>query len=117
MKLDTKEFELPDTLYIRDIETGVFRSIAEQSLQNVEGIALEHLHVDVDPKGQTISLKIVLSVLFGVPIPQKAEEIQSLLAEQMTKLTGLHVASIHLVFKNIYFPGKEKPQGLYTDEF
>lgn len=143
MKLDTKEFELPDTVFIRDIETGVFQSIVIQSLSEVKGVSLENegilesflgldgngqikgITVDQDPKSQSISVKVEVSIAFGIPIPEKAEEIQSLITERITKITGLHVAAVHIVFKNVYFPEgsvqeKKMPHRVsseYTDEF
>lgn len=39
--------------------------------------------------------------MYGTSIPGKAEEIQTKIAEEITKLTGLHVASVHVVFKNV----------------
>lgn len=42
-----------------------------------------------------------VNIIFGVKIPQKAEEIQTKISEEITKLTGLHVASVHVVFKNV----------------
>ena len=41
-QIDTKELELPETVFIRDIETKVFQSIVLQSLSAIEGVqALE----------------------------------------------------------------------------
>ena len=39
-KMDTKEFELPDTLFVRDIENKVFQGIVLQCLSEIEGISL-----------------------------------------------------------------------------
>ena len=39
-KLDTKEFELPETIFSRDLENRVFQSIALQSLSEIDGISL-----------------------------------------------------------------------------
>ena len=39
-KIDTKEFELPETVFIRDIENKVFQSIALQCLSQIEGVCL-----------------------------------------------------------------------------
>ena len=37
-KVDTKEFEIPETLFIRDIEDKVFQSIVLQCLAQIDGI-------------------------------------------------------------------------------
>ena len=57
-KIDTKEFELPETVFVRDIDSRVFQSIALQCLAKIEGIALlegsfidktVRLEIDVPP--------------------------------------------------------------------
>lgn len=123
---DSKEFEFPETLFVRDIENRVFQGIVLQCLSTIEGISLlegnfiDHLfnrsgfegakgiHSEQDSKTQSVHIKIEVNVQYGIPIPAKAEEIQTKVAEAITHLTGLHVASIHLLFKNIIPPGGGK---------
>jgi len=117
-RVDTKEFELPETVFIRDIEDNVFQSIVLQCLAQIDGISLtegnfiDHLlgrsaegvkgiHAEQDDKNQSINIKVEVNILYGISIPEKAEEIQSKIAEELTALTGLHVASVHVVFKNV----------------
>ena len=38
--MDTREIELPETVFIRDIDTRVFQAIALQCLAKIEGIGL-----------------------------------------------------------------------------
>lgn len=120
-KVDTKEFELPETVFIRDIENKVFQSIVLQCLSQIEGISLvegnfiDHLlgrssegvkgiHAEQDDKNHLVNLKVEVNILFGLSIPEKAEEIQTKVAEEITKITGLHVGSVHVVFKNVVSP-------------
>lgn len=117
-KVDTKEFELPETVFIRDIENRVFQSIVLQCLSQIEGISLvegnfiDHLlgrssegvkgiQAEQDDKNQSVNIKVEVNILYGISIPEKAEEIQTKIADEITKLTGLHVASVHVVFKNV----------------
>jgi uncharacterized alkaline shock family protein YloU len=117
-KVDTKEFEIPETVFIRDIEDKVFQSIILQCLAKIEGISLvegnfiDHLlgrsaegvkgiYAEQDDKNQSVKAKVEVNIVFGLSIPEKAEEIQSKIAEEITKLTGLHVAAVHVVFKNV----------------
>lgn len=116
--MDRKELELPDTTFVRDIEDHVFQGIALQCLSKIEGIALgdgrfidqllglesgkvKGIHVRQDGRGPSVSLKIEVKVIYGVSIPDKAEEIQSRVTEEITRLTGLHVSSVHVVFKDL----------------
>jgi uncharacterized alkaline shock family protein YloU len=117
-KVDTKEFNIPETIFIRDIENKVFQSIVLQCLAQIQGISpvegnfIDHLlgrssegiqgiYAEQDDKSQSVNIKVEVDILYGVHIPEKAEEIQSQIAENITNLTGLHVGSVHVVFKNV----------------
>ena len=117
-KIDTKEFELPETVFVRDIENKVFQSIALQCLSQIEGICLtegnfmdqllgrnaegiQGISAEQDEKSQSVKIKVEVNILYGLSIPKKAEELQLKIAEDITKLTGLHVASVHVIFKNV----------------
>jgi uncharacterized alkaline shock family protein YloU len=118
-KKSLKEFELPETTFIRDIENRVFQSYVLQTLSRIEGISLisgnflDHLlgrdgaerikgiTTEQDQKNHSVAVKIELNIYYGVPIPPKAEEIQSKVAEEITTLTGLHVSCVHVIFKNV----------------
>ncbi len=117
--VDTKEFELPETIYERDIEDRVFQGIVLQCLAQCEGITLPEgtfidnilgrkgtdspkvISVFQDSKNHSVDIKVEINVCFGISIPEKAEEIQSLISNQITETTGLHVGKVHVIFKNI----------------
>lgn len=118
IKVDTAEFKLPETVFIRDVENKVFQSIVLQCLAQIEGISLvegnfiDHLlgrnseglkgiHAEQNEKNQTIDIRVEVNIVYGIPIPEKAEEIQTKISDQITKLTGLHVSSVHIVVKNV----------------
>jgi uncharacterized alkaline shock family protein YloU len=118
-KIDTKELELPETVFIRDIENRVFQSIAVQCLSRIEGVVLlggnlfdvllgrdnseglKGIHVVQDQKNHSVNLKVEVNVVYDINIPEKAEEIQMKIAKDISRLTGLHVGSVHVVFKNL----------------
>lgn len=122
MHIDMKEFELPETHYIRDIDSTVFQSVVLQCLSRIQGIGLvdgtlldtllgrDHeesvrgIYVSQDPENHSVSIKVEINVAYGIVMPQKAEEIQTLISHEITKLTGLHVAAVHVVFKNLILP-------------
>lgn len=125
LKVDTKEFEIPETHFVRDIENQVFQGIVLQCLSHISGIALvdenfignllgrsaapsvRGIGATQDMKNHSINLRIEVKIEYGIPIPEKAEEIQIKVAEEVTRLTGLHVAEVHVVIKNIFLPGQE----------
>jgi uncharacterized alkaline shock family protein YloU len=118
-KVDTKEFELPETLFVRDVENKVFQGIVLQCLSKIDGIALvegnfidnilgrtalegvKGIYVEQDNKNHSVGIRIDVNICYGYSIPEKAEEIQTACTEEITKLTGLHVSSVHVVFKNV----------------
>jgi uncharacterized alkaline shock family protein YloU len=126
-KVDTKEFELPETLFVRDIENRVFQGIVLQCLSQIEGITLiegnlidsllgrsalegniKGIYAEQDNKSQSVNLKVEVNICYGYSIPEKADEIQSKIAEDITRLTGLHVSCVHVVFKNVITPLQAK---------
>lgn len=150
-KLDTKEFELPETLYVRDIDNKVFQGIVLQCLSKVEGIStvegnfienifgrgslegVKGVQTEQDNKNHSVGIKVEVNICYGFSIPEKAEEIQTIIAEEITRLTGLHVSCVHVVFKNLIpleHSGKRMTQAMshpeeaslnpeeeYSDEF
>ncbi len=122
--MDAKEIHLPETAYVRDIETKVFQGIALQCLAKIEGICLPEntlfdnllgrdverikgIHVEQDHKKHSVNIRVEINVRYGLSLPEKAEEIQSKIVEEVSHLTGLHVASVHVIFKNLILPEKE----------
>ena len=128
--LDAREIELPETMYIRDIETRVFQAICLQSLSKIEGIGLlegtlfdsllgremdrvKGIHVEQDQKKQSVMIRIEINIIYGISIPEKAEEVQQRISEEISRWTGLHVASVHIIFKNLILPppdSEEEPE-------
>jgi uncharacterized alkaline shock family protein YloU len=116
--MDSREIELPETVFIRDIDTRVFQSIVLQALAKIEGIGLlegnlfdsllgrevervKGINVIQDQKKHSVEIRAEINVLYGVNIPEKAEEVQEKLVEDVSKWTGLHVSSVHVIFKDL----------------
>ncbi len=145
-KFDKKEFELPETEFVRDFDSRVFQAIVLESLAKIEGVSLvegniinmllgreltdrlKGIHVEQDEKTPSVRIKVEVNVAYGISLPEKAEEVQVKVARDISKLTGLHVACVHVVFKNIISSlnekareeAKEKPgvqAGHYSEEF
>ena len=76
---------------------------------------------------ETISAKIEVAISYGISIPEKAEEIQTNVVQELVRMTGLHVSHIHVVFKELIpsdLPKKlalknmpHTPPGEYSDIF
>ena len=116
--MDAREIELPDTVFVRDIETRVFQGIVVETLSKISGIGLlegnlfdsllgreiesvKGIHVEQDQKKHSVDIRIEINVAHLVAIPEKAEEIQTRLVEEISRWTGLHVASVHVIFKDL----------------
>ncbi len=121
-KFDTKEFDFPETVYVRDIENRVFQAIVLQCLAKIQSISLieggfidniftrggvesvKGIVAEQDGKNQSVKIRVEVNVSYGISIPEKADEIQTKITEEITKLTGLHVACVHVVFKGLIPP-------------
>lgn len=118
-KLDTKEFEFPETVFIRDIDPKLLQEIVLQCLMKIPGVAIVEgnfidsifgrgvtekgasILAEQDSKKHSVSIKVEVNISYGISLPEKAEEVQSKITEEITRLTGLHVASVHVVFRGL----------------
>jgi uncharacterized alkaline shock family protein YloU len=118
-ELDAGELDLPETIFVRDIENRVFQAIAIKCLASIEGIALlegtlidnllgreglervKGVYIEQDSKNHSVSVRLDVNVSYGISLPTKAEEIQNKIVSEVSRLTGLHVACVHVVFKNL----------------
>ncbi|MBX9743668.1 MAG: Asp23/Gls24 family envelope stress response protein [Chlamydiales bacterium] len=124
--LDAREIELPETVFIRDIETRVFQTIALQCLAKIEGIGLlegnlfdsllgrdlervKGIYVEQDQKKHSVDIRVEINIQYGISIPEKAEEVQTKLVEEISRLSGLHVATVHVIVKNMILPPQDPP--------
>lgn len=123
--MDEREIQLPETVFIRDIETRVFQAIALQCLAKIQGIGLiegnlfdsllgrdldrvKGISVEQDQKKHSVDVRVEINIEYGVSIPEKAEEVQTKLAEEISRWTGLHVAVVHVIFKSMIVPASEE---------
>ncbi len=117
-KLDTKELDVAETMFVCNIENKVFQSIVLHCLSQIDGISLgegnfidnlfgrsaegvKGIYAEQDEKHNSINIKVEVSIYYGLPIPLKAEEIQTKVSQTITQLTGLHVASVHVIITNV----------------
>jgi uncharacterized alkaline shock family protein YloU len=118
-QIDKKELVLPDTIFIRDIESKVFQSIIFRCIEGIGGVetlegslfdsllgrdsldGVKGIHVEQDQKNHAVNVRVEVNVSYGTSIPEKAEEIQAKIVEDISHLTGLHVGSVHIIFKNL----------------
>lgn len=133
-KLDTQELEVPETTFVRDIENRVFQAIVLQVLTKVKDITLlegnlidailnrgsnveriKGINVEQDTKSPTIKIRVEVNVHYGISIPEKATEIQQKISDEINNLTGLHVASVHVIFKNIYIDAPKLEETVVRD--
>jgi uncharacterized alkaline shock family protein YloU len=120
-QIDAKEFDLPVTIYEREIESRVFQSIALHCLAHIEGVGLlegslidsllgrdgptsvKGIQVEQDEKNHSVNVKVEVKVAYGISIPEKAEEIQRRISQEISRLTGLRVGRVQVVFKDLIF--------------
>ncbi len=117
-KLDTKEFEVPKTTFSHDIETRVIQFIILQCLNKIVGVSLpsstlidtlfgrevekvKGIIVEQDSKTHSVKTKIDIHVDYGIVIPKITREVEEKVVEEITMLTGFHVAAVHIVVKGL----------------
>jgi uncharacterized alkaline shock family protein YloU len=120
-RLDQKELNLPETIFARDIETRVFQAIVLRCLARVDGVGLlegnlfdsllgrevenvKGIYVEQDNDHHSVDIRVEINIAYGVSIPVKAEEVQNKIVEEISRWSGLHVASVHVVFKDLMAP-------------
>jgi uncharacterized alkaline shock family protein YloU len=124
-QLDPQEFELPETTYSHEIENRVFRGIVLNILAQTPGIAplegtfletfigrvdmVKGITIDQDAKSHSVNITIEIGIQYGMNIPRKAEEIQSKVTQAITEMTGVRVASVHVVFRELMQEEKGPP--------
>lgn len=129
-KVDTKELELPETLFSHDIETKVIQVIILQAISKIKGVGLfegnlidtlfgreveriKGIFVEQDSKNHLVKVIVEIKIEYGISIPQKAEEVQNKIVAEITHLTGLHVASVHLIVKGLILPKSQQEEEAY----
>ncbi len=124
--IDPREIQLPETVFSRDIESRVIQAIVLQCLEKIEGIEMlegnlidnllgresseriKGIYVDQEQKKHAVAIKVEVNIHYGTAIPAKSEEIQEKVVREVTHFTGLHVSSVHVIFKNLVSPFVEQ---------
>ena len=131
--MDAREIEFPETVFIRDIETRVFQGIVLRALAKVSGIGLlegslfdsllgreiesvKGIYVTQDQKKHSVDVRVEINIVYGVSIPEKSEQIQTLLIEEISRWTGLHVGSVHVIFKDLILEKVEEEEPIALEQ-
>ncbi len=80
------------------------------------GEAVKGIVAEQDGKNQSVKIRVEVNVSYGISIPEKADEIQTKITEEITKLTGLHVACVHVVFKGLIPTHQPRSTHTHTHE-
>jgi len=73
-------------------------------IANPDGIS--GVIITQDSKNHSVAVRVELNVAYGISIPDKAEEVQARISEEVTRYTGLHVSEVHVVVKDILLPNE-----------
>jgi uncharacterized alkaline shock family protein YloU len=127
------EFEYPETLFVSDIDNKVFQNLVVRSLASIGGVTLAEgnlidnlLHIanpegisgvgiNQDSKNHTVTVKVEVCIAYGLSIPEKVEEIQAKISEEITRYTGLHVSQVHVVIRDILLPSDNETTERFND--
>ena len=62
---------------------------------------MANITIEQDAKSHSVNVTIEIGIEYGVNIPQKAEEIQSRVSQSITEMTGVRVAIVHVIFREL----------------
>lgn len=90
---------------VETLEGNIINNWLGDGVDGVKGI-----HVTQDEKNHAVGVRVEINVAYGVSIPEKAEEVQTKILQEISRLTGLHVGSVHVIFKNLISPKPDLEQ-------
>lgn len=109
--------ELPETVFSSDIEDKVYQGIVLNTLASIANIQVvdgnffhtligrldkvKGIVIEQDPLQQAVKIQLEINIQYGTSIPEKAEEIQNKVSQEVTKMTGVHVSEVHVVFREL----------------
>ena len=64
----------------------------------------------VDMGESSVSVEVSINLLYGVQLPKVAAAVQEAVAKEITKLTGLKVARINIIVREIEDPADESEE-------
>lgn len=120
------EFEYPETMFVRDIDNKVFQHLVVKVISTIGGVSLAEgnlidnllqianpdgvsgVIITQDSKNHSVAVRVELNVAYGISIPDKAEEVQARISEEITRYTGLHVSEVHVVIRDIILPNESR---------
>jgi uncharacterized alkaline shock family protein YloU len=118
-KLDRREFDFPETHYLSNIDNKVFQNIVANAVQEIEGVSLyggklfgqlllrerrenaRSIRISQNEASHSVEVIVEVTIAYGLSIPTVAEELQNKIAERIIEMTGLHVSSIEVIFRDI----------------
>ena len=84
---------------VETLEGNLFDDLLGDGVDGIKGI-----HIAQGKETHSVDVRIEINVAYGIRIPSKAEEIQTKIVEEISRLTSLHVGSVHVIFKNLITP-------------
>ena len=93
---------------------GVSKISGSSFVDNIaEMVGSKKMHdrsIVVEMGDSSVSVEVSISLVYGVSLPEVAEKVQKAVADEIIRLTGLKVAKVNIVIREIEEPenGKEE---------
>ena len=93
---------------------GVSKISGSSFVDNIaEMVGSKKMHdrsIVVDMGDSSVSVEVSINLVYGVSLPEVAEKVQKAVADEIIRLTGLKVAKVNIVIREIEEPenGKEE---------
>ncbi len=93
---------------------GVSKISGSSFVDNIaEMVGSKKMHdrsIIVDMGESSVSVEVSINLLYGVQLPKVAAAVQEAVAKEITKLTGLKVARINIIVREIEDPADESEE-------
>ena len=94
------------------IHENVIATIVRRMACSVEGVSkIKKIHdrsIVVEMGPSSVSVEVSVNLYYGVSLPQVAAAVQTAIADEITRLTGLKVGCVNIVVREI--EDAEEPQ-------
>ena len=66
--------------------------------------------ITVEMGDSSVSVEVSINLVYGVSLPEVAQKVQKAVADEIIRLTGLKVAKVNIVIREIEYPDNEKEE-------
>ena len=93
---------------------GVSKISGSSFVDNIaEMVGSKKMHdrsITVEMGDSSVSVEVSINLVYGVSLPEVAQKVQKAVSDEIIRLTGLKVAKVNIVIREIEYPDNEKEE-------